>query len=48
MSSRWWSLVSVGVHRAIAQSLLREAGVDLQNGSEMMGPTSLADVLQDA
>ena len=42
---RWWSLIGVGVHRAIAEALLRDAGPDLQ-GHAHPGPTPpLADVL---
>ena len=46
-ANRWWSLIGVGVQRAIAESLLRHAGVDLQASAPTTPAPALADVLQD-
>ena len=37
-SSRWWALVSVGVHRAIAEALIRHGGPDLQPAAPVAEP----------
>jgi len=47
-SNRWWSLVSVGVHRAIAESLLRHGGADLLDAPAEQDAPSLADVFMDS
>ena len=47
-ANRWWSLIGVGVHRAIAEALLRHAGADLQNSPPTHAPPPLADVLCSA
>ena len=44
-SNRWWSLVSTGVQRAIAEALLRDAGSDLQTSVPTAEAPPLADVL---
>ena len=44
-SNRWWALVGVGVHRAIAEALLRHAGFDLQDNAPLQPPPALADLL---
>ena len=44
-SNRWWSLVSTGVQRAIAEALLRDAGSDLQTSVPIAEAPPLADVL---
>ena len=46
-SNRWWSLVGVGVHRAIAESLLRHAGPDLLASAATGTPPPLTEVLLD-
>ena len=47
-SNRWWALVGVGVHRAIAESLLRHAGADLLHSAPVDPVPPLTDVLQEA
>ena len=47
-SNRWWSLVGVGVQRAIAESLLRHGGADLLASAPTASTPHLAEVLQDA
>ena len=47
-SNRWWALVGVGVHRAIAESLLRHAGVDLLPSAATDPVPPLTEVLQEA
>ena len=44
-SQRWWSLVSVGTQRAIAEALLRHSGHDLQPNPAVEPTPPLADVL---
>ena len=44
-SNRWWSLVGVGVQRAIAEALLRHAGADLQPSAPPADAPPLADVV---
>ena len=46
-SNRWWSLVAVGTQRAVAESLLRHAGADLQPSPGLDSPPPLADLVQD-
>ena len=46
-SNRWWSLVGVGVHRAIAESLLRHAGLDLLASAATGTPPPFTEVLLD-
>ena len=43
--NRWWALVGVGVHRAIAESLLRQAGADLHSSVPTLEALPLGDVL---
>ena len=45
-SNWWWALIGVGVHRAIAEALLRDGGADLQASAPTTAPPSLVDVLQ--
>ena len=47
-SNRWWALVGIGVHRAIAESLLRHGGPDLLPHAPTSLAPPLADVLLDA
>jgi len=47
-SNRWWALVGVGVHRAIGESLLRHAGVDLLPSAATDPVPPLTEVLLDA
>ncbi len=47
-SNRWWSMVGVGVQRAIAEALLRHSGADLQAHAPLADTPPLADVLLDA
>ena len=42
---RWWSLLSVGVQRVIAEGILRPAGADLLNAADNCGLQPLVDVL---
>jgi len=44
-ANRWWGVIGVGVHRAIAESLLRHAGADLQQCPATEPPPPLAEVL---
>ena len=44
-SNRWWSIVGVGVQRAIAESLLRHGGVDLQDQAPTAVEPPLTEVL---
>ena len=44
-ANRWWSLVGVGVQRAIAEALLRHSGADLQDCASFSPPPPLTDVL---
>ena len=44
-SNRWWSMVGVGVQRAVAESLLRHAGADLQPCAPLAETPPLADIL---
>ena len=44
-ANRWWALVSVGVQRAVAESLLRHGGVDLQPLPPETEPPALAELL---
>ena len=37
--------MGVGVHRAIAEALLRHAGFDLQDNAPLQPPPALADLL---
>ena len=46
-SNRWWSLMGVGVHRAIAESLLRHAGPDLLTSVVTGSAPPLTEVLLD-
>ena len=46
-SHRWWSLVGVGTQRAIAESLLRHAGPDLQSFAPPVEPPPLSEVLME-
>ena len=46
-TNRWWSLVGVGVQRAIFESLLRHAGTDLQTSAPTAPAPALVDVLQE-
>ena len=46
-SNRWWGLVGVGVHRAIAESLLRHAGPDLLASAATAPAPPLTEVLLD-
>ncbi len=46
-SNRWWGLVGVGVQRAIAESLLRHGGADLQPNAPTAPHPPLAEVLQE-
>ena len=46
-ANRWWSLVAVGTQRAIAESLLRHAGADLQPNSPVEEPPPLAELVLD-
>ena len=47
-SNRWWALVGVGVQRAIAESLLRHAGVELLSSAPTDLVPPLVEVLQEA
>ena len=47
-SNCWWSMLGVGVHRAIAESLLRHGGPDLLPSAPPSCAPPLADVLLDA
>ena len=47
-SNRWWSLIGVGVQRAIAESLLRHAGADLLISAAAEPLPPLTEVLDDA
>jgi hypothetical protein len=47
-SNRWWGLVGVATHRAIAESLLCEGGADLLPGAGGGECPPLADVLGPA
>ena len=47
-SNRWWSLVGVGVQRAIAESLLRHGGPDLLPHALASPAPPLAEVLLEA
>ena len=47
-SNRWWAHVGVGVHRAIAESLLRHAGGDLVTCPATEPPPPLTEVLLGA
>ena len=47
-SNRWLALVGIGIHRAIAESLLRHAGVDLLHSAPVDPVPPLTDVLQEA
>ena len=47
-SNRWWSMIGVGVHRAIAEALLRHAGCDLQSSPATTEPPPLAEVIMEA
>ena len=44
-SNRWWALVGVGVHRAIAESLLCHARADLQASAPTIDAPPLADIV---
>ena len=44
-SQRWWALVSVGVQRAVAETLLCHRGPDLQPNPPVEPAPPLADVL---
>ena len=46
-SNRWWSLVTVETQRAVAESLLRHAGTDLQPNPGLDSPPPLAELVQD-
>ena len=46
-SNRWWGIIGVGVQRAIAESLIRHGGVDLQQQISDGRRPALADFLSD-
>ena len=46
-SRRWWSLVSVGAQRAVAEALLARAGPDLLPGSAAEREPTLTDLVSD-
>ena len=48
-ANRWWGIIGVGVQRAIAESLVRHSGADLQQQQQGDGwRPALADILLDA
>ena len=46
-SNRWWAIVAVSTQRAIAESLIRHGGVDLQANPSPEEPPPLADLVVD-
>ena len=44
-SNRWWALVRVGVQRAIAESLLRDGGMNFLGSAPTADTPPLAEVL---
>ena len=46
-ANRWWSIVTVGTQRAVAESLIRHGGVDLQATPGPEDTPPLADLVAD-
>ena len=46
-ANRWWSIVTVGTQRAVAESLIRHGGVDLQANPGPEDTPPLADLVAD-
>ena len=44
-ANRWWSLLGVGTHRALAEAPLRHSGVDLITQEPPAAPAQLSEVL---
>ena len=42
---RWWGILSIGVQKVLAISLLRDAGYDLFEGAESMASPLIVDLV---